>query len=56
MTKKSKKKYQWNYGSLGIHPHGIAHTFLKFDSVSPGAGFIPIISISGINQIKKGKL
>ena len=36
-------------GSLGIAP-----TFLKFDSWLPGAGFIPIISIIEINQIKKG--
>ena len=33
---------------------GIAPTFLNFDSWSPGAGFIPIISTKGINQIKKG--
>ena len=37
---------------LGLHPHGIALTFLKL----PGAGFIPIILTKGINQIKKGKL
>ena len=43
-----------NYNTL--HPHGIAPTFLKLDSWSPGAGFIPIISTKGINQIKKGKL
>ena len=30
-------------------------TFLKLDSWSPGAGFIPIISTKGINQIKKKK-
>ena len=35
---------------------GIAPTFLKLDSWSPGAGFIPFISTNGINQIKKGKL
>ena len=40
-----------NFGS-----HGIAPTFLKLDSWSPGAGFIPIISTKGINPIKKGKL
>ena len=39
---------------LVLHPHGIAPTFLKFDL--SGAGFIPIISTKGINQIKKGKL
>ena len=36
-------------GSLGI-----ALTLLKLDSWSPGAGFIPIIFIKGINKIKKG--
>ena len=41
---------------LVLHPHGIVHTFLKFDSWSQGAGFIPIIITKGINQIKKGKL
>ena len=41
---------------LVLHPHGIAPTFLKLDWWSPGAGFIPIISTKGINQIKKGKL
>ena len=35
---------------------GIAPTFLKLDSWSPEAGFIPIISTKGINQIKKAKL
>ena len=35
---------------------GIAPTFLKLDSWSPWAGYIPIISTKGINQIKKGKL
>ena len=38
-------------GSLGI-----ATTFLKLDSWSPGAGFIPIISTKEINQIKEEKL
>ena len=32
---------------------GIAPTFLNFDSWSPGAGFIPIISTKGKNQIKE---
>ena len=40
---------------LVMHPHGIAPTFLKFDSWLPRAGFIPIISTKRINQIKKGK-
>ena len=40
---------------LVLHPHGIAPIFLKFDLLSPGAVFISIISIKGINQIKKGK-
>ena len=39
------------YGSFGIAP-----TFIKLDAWSLGAGFIPIISTKGINQIKKGKL
>ena len=39
---------------LGLHPHGIAPTFFKLDSWSPGAGFIPIISTKGIDQKKKG--
>ena len=39
-----------------MHPHGVAHTFLKLDWWSPGAGFIPIIFTKGINQIKKGNL
>ena len=39
---------------LVLHPHGIATTFLKLDSWSPGAGFISIISTKGINLLKKG--
>ena len=39
-----------------MHPRGIAPAFLKLDSCSPGAGFIPIISTEGINQIKRGKI
>ena len=39
---------------LVLHPRGIASTFLKLDLWWPGAGFIPIISTEGINQIKKG--
>ena len=39
-----------------LHPHGIAPTFLKLDSWSPGAGFIPIITTNVLNKIKKGKL
>ena len=38
---------------LVLHPHGIAPTFLKLDSCSPGEGFIPIKSTKGINQTKK---
>ena len=41
---------------LLLHPHGVAPTFLKFDSWSPGEVFIPIISTNEIKQIKKGKL
>ena len=32
---------------LILHPHGIAPTFLKFYSWSPGADFIPVISTKG---------
>ena len=32
------------------------YTFLKLESWLLRAGFIPIISTNGINQIKKGKL
>ena len=38
---------------LVLHPRGIAPNFSKLDSWSQGAGFIPIISTKGINQIKK---
>ena len=38
--------------NLVLHPHGIAPTFLKLDSWSPGASFISVISTKGINQIK----
>ena len=41
---------------LVLHPHGIGPTFFKLDSWSQGAGFIPIISIKGIIQIKKEKM
>ena len=40
---------------LVLHPHGIAPTFLKLDSCSPVAVFIPFISTKEINQIKKWK-
>jgi len=36
-----------------LHPHGIAPTFLKLDSWSPGAGFIPIITINVFKKIKE---
>ena len=39
-----------------LHPHGIALTFLKLHVRLPGAGFIPIITTKGINQIKEGKI
>ena len=32
-----------------LYPHGIAPTFLKMDSWTLGADFIPIISTKGIN-------
>ena len=38
---------------LLLYLHGIAPTFLKLDSWSPGMKFIPIISTKGKNQIKK---
>ena len=41
---------------LVLHPHGIVLNFLKLDSWSPGADFIPIISTKGINKIYRGKL
>ena len=41
---------------LVLHLHEIAPTFLKVDSWSPGAGYIPIISTKGINQVKKEKI
>ena len=44
-------KQHVSIGSLGIAP-----TLLKFNSWSPVAGFMPIISTEGISQIKKGKL
>ena len=34
---------------LVLHPHGIAPTFLKLNSWSSGADFIPIMSTKGIN-------
>ena len=59
MTAKIHIKRPFEYvkdGLLGIAPTGISPTFLRLDSWSPGAGFIPIISNKGINQIKKGNL
>ena len=44
-----------NWVLLVLQPHGITPTFLKLDSWSPRAGFIPIMSTKEINQIKKGK-
>ena len=41
---------------LVLHPRGIALTILNLDSWLPGAGFVPILSTKGINQIKKGKM
>ena len=43
------------YLHLVLHPYRIAPTFLNLEWWSPGAGFIPIISTKGINQIKKEK-
>ena len=47
------KPYKKIQVHLVLHPHGIASTFLKLDSWSPGADFITIIYTKGINQIKK---
>ena len=49
-----KLYYFWVH--LVLHPHGIASTLLKFNLLSPGVGFIPIISTKKINQIRKEKL
>ena len=49
----AKKLYFWV--PMVLHPHGIAPTFLKLDSWSPGAGFIPIITTNVLNKIKKEK-
>ena len=36
-----------------LNPHGIEPTFLKSDSWSPGAGFIPIITYNIIKSDKE---
>ena len=36
------------------NPNGIEPTFLKLDSWSPGAGFIPIIISNVLNKLDKG--
>ena len=46
--------YTFDLVHFVLHPHRIAPTFLKLDSWSSGAGFIPIISTKGRNQIEKG--
>ena len=38
-----------------LNPNGIEPTFLKLDSWSPGAGFIPIITSNILNHIQKKK-
>ena len=38
-----------------LNPNGIEPTFLKLDSWSPGAGFIPIITSNVLNKIPKEK-
>ena len=35
--------------SMVFNPNGTEPTFLKFDSWSPGAGFIPIINSNVLN-------
>ena len=39
-----------------LNPKGIEPTFLKLDSWSPGAGFIPIITSNTLNYIKKKRI
>ena len=39
-----------------LHPHGIARTFLKLDSWSPGTCFIPIIHIHQGNKLEERKI
>jgi len=46
---KKKLLYRYLTVPLVLLPNGIAPTFLKFDSWSPGAGFIPIISTKSLN-------
>ena len=41
---------------LVLHPHEIAPTFLKLDSLLPWVGFFTFLSTEGTNQIKKEKL
>ena len=41
-TKKEAKRIK---SDLVLYPHGMAPTFIKLDSWSPGAGFIPIIYV-----------
>ena len=38
-----------------LNPNGIEPTFLKLDSWSPGAGFIPIITSNILDYIKEKK-
>ena len=39
-----------------LNPNGIEPTFLKLDSWSPGAGFIPIITSNALNKIKEKRI
>ena len=39
-----------------LNPNGIEHTFLKLDSWSPGAGFIPITTSNALNKIKETRI
>ena len=39
-----------------LNPNGIEPTFLKLDSWSPGAGFIPIITSNALNKIKETRI
>ena len=48
-TKRYRIEYKEVMGPHGIDPNGIEPTFLKLDSWSPGAGFIPIITYNVLN-------
>ena len=39
-----------------LNPNGIEATFLKLDSLSPGAGLIPFITSNILNYTKKRRI